>query len=109
MDAKSVLIDILNTYSSEIQTDHRGDITSLLKHVQDCKDYVENNDVTNGWLKSHYMILLPAIKSHRMLLQQLIKDADRNNNENELARLRAEKEFLQAYYALLKPFQKFMP
>lgn len=109
MDAKSVLIDTLNTYSSEIQTNRRGDITSLLKHVQDCKDYAENNDVTNGWLKSHYMILLPAIKSHHILLQQLIKDADRNNNENELARLWVEREILQAYYALLKPFQKFMP
>lgn len=109
MDAKSVLIDALDTYSSEIQADHRGDITSLLKHVQDCKDYAECNDVTNGWLKSHYMILLPAIKSHRILLNQLFQDADRNYNENELARLRAEKEILQAYYTLLKPFQKFIP
>ena len=109
MDAKLVLISALDIYSSEIQTNRRGDVTSLLKHVQDCKDYAENNDVTNGWLKSHYMILLPAIKSHRILLQQLVKDADRNNNENELARLLAEREILQAYYALLKPFQKFMP
>ena len=109
MDTKSVLIDALNTYSSEIQTNRRGDITSLLKHIQDCKDYAENNDVTNGWLKSHYIILLPAIKSHRILLNQLFQDADRNYNENELARLRAERETLQAYYTLLKPFQKFMP
>lgn len=109
MDAKSVLIDASDIYSSEIQTDHRGDVTSLLKHIQDCKDYAECNDVTVGWLKSHYMILLPAIKSYRVFVNQMLEDADHDNDEKRLAKYRAERKILQAYYALLKPFQKFMP
>lgn len=109
MDAKSVLIDALDIYSSEIQTNRRGDVTSLLKHVQDCKDYAENNDVTVGWLKSHYMIILPAIKSYRVFVSQMLEDADRDKDEERLAKYLAERETLQACYALLKPFQKFMP
>lgn len=108
MDAKLVLISALNTYSSEIEGEHKGDVTSLLNQIDVCKKYVQNNDVTVGWLRSHYMILLPAIKSQRVFLKQMIEDADRNNEER-LARLRAESKTLQAYYALLKPFQKFMP
>ena len=108
MDAKLVLISALNTYSSEIEGEHKGDVTSLLNQIDVCKKYVQNNDVTVGWLRSHYMILLPAIKSHRVFIKQMIEDADRNNEER-LARLRAESKTLQAYYALLKPFQKFMP
>ena len=108
MDAKSVLIDALDTYSSEIEGEHKGEVTSLLNQIDVCKKYVQNNDVTVGWIRSHYMILIPAIKPHRVFLKQMIEDADRNNEER-LAGLRAESKTLQAYYALLKPFQKFMP
>ena len=108
MDAKSVLIDALDIYSSEIEGEYKGEVTSLLNQIDVCKKYVQNNDVTVGWIRSHYMILLPAIKSHRAFLNQMIEDADRNNEER-LARLLAERETLQACYALLKPFQKFMP
>ena len=108
MDAKLVLISALNTYSSEIEGEYRGDVTPLLNQIDVCKKYVQNNDVTVGWIRSHYMILIPAIKPHRVFLKQMIEDADRNNEER-LAGLRAESKTLQAYYALLKPFQKFMP
>ena len=108
MDAKSVLISALDTYSSEIEGEYRGDVTPLLNQIDVCKKYVQDNDITVGWLRSHYMILIPAIKFHRVFLNQMIEDADRNNEER-LARLLAERETLQACYALLKPFQKFMP
>lgn len=109
MDAKLVLISALDTYSTEIEGEHRGDVTSLLNQIDVCKKYVQNNDVTVGWLKSHYMILLPAIKFHRVFVNQMLEDADRNNDEERLAKYLAEREILQAYHALLKPFQKFMP
>ena len=80
MDANSVLVNALNSYIYDISSDYKGDCTALLKQVETCRDYANNNEITVGWIKSHYMIILPAIKSYRKFLKFLIEDADRNKN-----------------------------
>ena len=109
MDAKSVLVNALNSYIYDISSDYKGDCTALLKQIKTCRDYANTNEVTVGWIKSHYMIILPAIKSSREFLKFLIEDADRNKDEDKLAKLRAENNILWSYSALLKPYQRFIP
>lgn len=107
---KDTLLNALNDYLAYIQIDSLGDITSKVNAIVACRDLASRqNSITENFVRSNFMIILPAVTFQRQSLNSLIKDADRNHDEVKLAKYRAERKILQAYYALLKPFQKFMP
>ena len=49
MNANSVLIDVLNIYAADYETDFPGD--AVINAVSKCKDYLSHNTVTTDWLK----------------------------------------------------------
>ena len=55
MDANSVLIDALTTYSLNLG-DYKVNITVTNNAISKCKDYLSHNPVTTDWMKRivHY-------------------------------------------------------
>lgn len=107
---KDTLINALNDYLLHIQFNSKDDITSKINAVKTCRDYVYaiNNDVVNAdWVKSNYIIILPAIIYYCRTLKNNIEEAKLSGNEKSLSELRTEYRDLQPYLDLLKPFKKF--
>lgn len=106
---KATLLNALNDYLAYIQLDSLGDINPKINAIVTCRDSASCQDsITENFVKSNFMIILPAITFFRQSLNSLIKDADRNHDEKKLAKYRAENELLQPYFNLLKPFHKFL-
>lgn len=107
---KDTLLNALNNYLLHIQLDPIGDITSKINAVEACRNYVAaiDGDVVNAdWVKSNYIIILPAITCYRKTLKDNIDEAKLSGDENSLSELRTESRDLQSYLDLLKPFKKF--
>lgn len=105
---KDTLLNALNDYLLHIQLDPIGDITSKINAVEACRNYVAAIDgdvVTADWVKSNWIILLPAIDYHRNSLKESIHNAILDNDEDKLSELRAENRNLQPFLNLLKPFR----
>ena len=106
---KDTLLNALNDYLAYIQIDSLGDITSKVNAIVACRDLASRQDsITENFVRSNFMIILPAVTFHRQSLNSLIKDADRNHDEVKLAKYRAENKLLQPYFDLLKSFHKFL-
>lgn len=106
---KDTLLNALDDYLGYIQVDPLGDITPKINAIVTCRDLASCQDsITENFVKSNFMIILPAITFHRQSLNSLIKDADRNHDEEELDKYRAENKLLQPYFDLLKSFHKFL-
>lgn len=105
---KDTLLNALNDYLLHIQLDPIGDITSKINAVEACRNYVAAIDgdvVTADWVKSNWIILLPAIDYYRNSLKESIHNAILDNDEDKLSELRAENRNLQPFLNLLKPFR----
>lgn len=103
---KDVLTAALNDYLAYIQIDPFGDVTSQVNAVKALINYIStNDDITADWVKSNWIILLPAIDYHRISLKESIHNAILNNDEDKLSELRAENRNLQPFLNLLKPFR----
>ena len=100
---KDTLLNALNDYLLHIQLDPIGDITSKINAVEACRNYVAAIDgdvVTADWVKSNWIILLPAIDYHRNSLKESIHNAILDNDEDKLSELRAENRNLQPFLFL---------
>ena len=53
MDANSVLIDALDSYSLNLG-DYKGDTAAIANAISKCKDYLSHNTVTTDWVKSNW-------------------------------------------------------
>ena len=103
---KNVLTAALNDYLLHIQIDPLGDVTSQVNAAKALRDYIStNDDITADWVKSNWIILLPAIDYHRNSLKESIHNAILDNDEVKLSELRAENRNLQPFLNLLKPFR----
>ena len=95
---KNVLTAALNDYLLHIQIDPLGDVTSQVNAAKALINYIStNDDITADWVKSNWIILLPAIDYHRNSLKESI--------HNALSKARAENRNLQPFLNLLKPFR----
>ena len=100
---KNVLTAALNDYLLHIQIDPLGAVTS---QVNAAKALIStNDDITADWVKSNWIILLPAIDYHRNSLKESIHNAILDNDEEALSKARAENRNLQPFLNLLKPFR----
>lgn len=107
---KATLLNALNDYLLHIQLDPIGDITSKINAIETCRNYVAaiDDDVVNAdWVKSNWIIIVPAINHYRKALKDNIDEAKLSGDENSLSELRTEYRDLQSYLDLLKPFKKF--
>lgn len=103
---KDTLLNALNDYLLHIQIDPLGDVTSQVNAAKALINYIStNDDITADWVKSNWIILLPAIDYHRNSLKESIHNAILNNDEDKLSELRAENRNLQPFLNLLKPFR----
>lgn len=103
---KNVLTAALNDYLLHIQIDPLGDVTSQVNAIIALRDYIStNDDITADWVKSNWIILLPAIDYYRNSLKESIHNAILDNDEDKLSELRAENRNLQPFLNLLKPFR----
>lgn len=108
---KNTLLNALNDYLLYIQLDSKGDITLKINAVKTCIDHVSaiNNDIVNAdWVKSNYIIILPAINYQHKALKEKIDDAEIINDKASLSKLRNEYNNLQPFLNLLKPFRTFI-
>ena len=108
MDANSVLIDVLNIYAADYETDFPGDATPVINAVSKCKDYLSHNTVTTDWLKRNWVIMAPAVKNYRKYLVDDLHHARIIEDEESLAELYAEYDILSPYIQLFKEFPKFL-
>ena len=103
---KNVLTAALNDYLLHIQIDTLGDVTSQVNAAKALINYIStNDDITADWVKSNWIILLPAIDNHRNSLKDSILNAILDNDEEALSKARAENRNLQPFLNLLKPFR----
>lgn len=103
---KDTLLNALNNYLLHIQIDPLGDVTSQVNAAKALINYIStNDDITADWVKSNWIILLPAIDYHRNSLKESIHNAILDNDEDKLSELRAENRNLQPFLNLLKPFR----
>lgn len=103
---KDTLLNALNNYLLHIQLDPPEDVTPQVNAVKALINYISTNDnITADWVKSNWIILLPAIDYHRNSLKESIHNAILNNDEDKLSELRAENRNLQPFLNLLKPFR----
>ena len=103
---KNVLTAALNDYLAYIQIDSLGDVTPQVNAAKALINYIStNDDITADWVKSNWIILLPAIDYHRNSLKESIHNAILDNDEDKLSALRAENRNLQPFLNLLKPFR----
>ena len=68
MDANSVLIDALDSYSLNLG-DYKGDTAAIANAISKCKDYLSHNTVTTDWVKRNWgnrlnIIFYPLIYSY---------------------------------------------
>lgn len=108
MDVNSVLIDVLNIYAGDYETDFPGDATPVLNAVSKCKDYLSHNTVTTDWVKRNWVIMSPAVKCYRKSLVADIHHARITEDKEDLAKLYAEYDILSPYIQLFKEFPKFL-
>lgn len=108
MDANSVLIDVLNIYAADYETDFPGDATPVINAVSKCKDYLSHNTVTTDWLKRNWVIMAPAVKNYRKYLVDDLHHARIIEDKESLAELYAEYDILAPYIQLFKAFPKFL-
>ena len=107
MDANSVLIDALTTYSLNLG-DYKVNITVTNNAISKCKDYLSHNPVTTDWMKRNWSIMSHAVSDYRKFLVGEIHDARNTENTEVLAELRAEYDILAPYIALFKKFPDFI-
>lgn len=108
MDANSVLIAALDTYSLDLKDHFKGDIASIDNAISNCKDYLSHNTVTTDWVKRNWNIMSPAVKAYRKYLVDDIHHARITENKEALAKLQAEYYVLSPYIELFKTFPKFL-
>ena len=73
---KDVLTAALNDYLLHIQIDPLGDVSPQVNAVKALINYISTNDnITADWVKSNWIILLPAIDYHRNSLKESIHNA----------------------------------
>lgn len=107
MDANSVLIDALTTYSLNLG-DYKVNITVTNNAISKCKDYLSHNPVTTDWMKRNWSIMSHAVSDYRKFLVGEIHDARNTENNEVLAKLRAEYDILAPYIDLFKKFPNFI-
>ena len=84
---KNVLTAALNDYLLHIQIDPLGDVTSQVNAAKALINYIStNDDITADWVKSNWIILLPAIDYHRNSLKESIHNAILDNDEEALSK-----------------------
>lgn len=109
MDANSVLIAALDSYSLDLRDHFRGDIADAIDNaISKCKDFLSHNTVTTDWVKRNWGIMSPAVKAHRKYLVGEIHHARNTENNEVLAKLRAEYDILAPYIDLFKKFPDFI-
>lgn len=107
MDANSVLIAALTTYSLNLG-DYKVNITATNNAISKCKDYLSHNPVTTDWMKRNWTIMSPAVKAHRQYLVDDIHHARIIEDKEALAKLQDEYYILSPYIELFKTFPKFL-
>ena len=107
MDANSVLIAALTTYSLNLG-DYKVNITATNNAISKCKDYLSHNPVTTDWMKRNWSIMSHAVSDYRKFLVGEIHDARNTENNEVLAKLRAEYDILAPYIDLFKKFPDFI-
>ena len=107
MDANSVLIAALTTYSLNLG-DYKVNITATNNAISKCKDYLSHNTVTTDWVKRNWGIMSPAVKAHRKCLVDDIHHARIIEDKEALEKLQAEYYILSPYIELFKTFPKFL-
>ena len=107
MDTNSVLIDALDSYSLNLG-DYKGDTAPIENAISKCKDYLSHNPVTTDWMKRNWSIMSPAVSNYRKYLVGDIHDARNADNDEALAKLRAEYDILAPYIDLFKKFPNFV-
>lgn len=108
---KDTLLNALNDYLVGIQLDPISDITSKVNAIETCRNYVAaiDDDVVNAdWVKSNWIIIVPAINHYRKSLKRDIDHAKITGDEKSLSELRTEYKNLQPYIALTEQFQKLL-
>ena len=107
MNANSVLIDALDSYSLNLG-DYKGDTAAIANAISKCKDYLSHNTVTTDWVKSNWGNRLNIVSDYRKFLVGEIHDARNTENNEVLAELRAEYDILAPYIDLFKKFPDFI-
>ena len=107
MDANSVLIDALTTYSLNLG-DYKVNITVTNNAISKCKDYLSHNPVTTYWMKMNLRIISNAVIDYSKFLVGEIHHARNAENNEVLAKLRAEYDILAPYIDLFKKFPNFI-
>lgn len=103
---KNTILNALNDYLLHIQLDPLGDVSPQVNAVKALINYISTNDnITADWVKSNWIILLPAIDYYRNSLKESIHNATLDNDKDKLSALRAENRNLQPFLNLLKPFR----
>lgn len=107
MDANSVLIAALTTYSLNLG-DYKVNITATNNAISKCKDYLSHNPVTTDWMKRNWSIMSHAVKAHRKYLVDDIHHARIIEDKEALEKLQAEYYILSPYIELFKTFPNFL-
>ena len=107
MDANSVLIAALDTYSLDLG-DYKGDTAAIANAISKCKDYLSHNTVTTDWVKRNWSIMSPAVKAYRKYLVDDIHHARIIEDKEALVKLQAEYDILAPYIELFKTFPNFL-
>ena len=107
MDANSVLIAALTTYSLNLG-DYKVNITVTNNAISKCKDYLLHNPVTTDWMKRNWSIMSPAVKAYRKYLVDDIHHARIIEDKEALVKLQAEYDILAPYIDLFKKFPNFI-
>ena len=107
MDANSILIDALDSYSLNLGN-YKGDAAAIANAISKCKDYLSHNTVTTDWVKRNWAIMSPAVKAHRKCLVDDIHHARIIEDKEALEKLQAEYYILSPYIELFKTFPKFL-
>ena len=107
MDANSVLIDALTTYSLNLG-DYKVNITVTNNAISKCKDYLSHNPVTTDWMKRNWSIMSHAVSDYRKYLVDDIHHARIIEDKEALVKLQAEYDILAPYIDLFKKFPDFI-
>ena len=107
MDANSILIAALDTYSLDLG-DYKGDTAAIANAISKCKNYLLHNTVTTDWVKRNWGIMSPAVKAHHKYLVDDIHHARITEDKETLAKLQAEYYILSPYIELFKTFPNFL-
>ena len=107
MDANSVLIDALDSYSLDLGN-YKGDTAAIDAAISKYKDYLLHNPVTTDWVKRNWSIMSPAVKAYRKYLVDDIHHARIIEDKEALEKLQAEYYILSPYIELFKTFPNFL-